>query len=93
MNSDYGKPCTLDDYAATCNMSKFHFLRVFKEITGASPIEYRNRIRIEHAKELLLYTNTPVGEIAAAVGYSSDTYFCDAFKSAVGASPSEYRKK
>ena len=93
MNSDYGKPCTLDDYAATCNMSKFHFLRVFKEITGASPIEYRNRIRIEHAKELLLYTNTPVGEIAAEVGYSSDTYFCDAFKSAVGASPSAYRKK
>lgn len=92
MSTEYRDACTLDEYAEMCNLSKFHFLRMFKEITGASPIEYRNRIRIEHAKELLLYTNTPVGEIAAEVGYSSDTYFCDAFKTAVGVSPSVYRK-
>ena len=73
-------------------MSKFHFLRVFKDITGTSPLEYRNSIRLDHAKELLEDTNIPINEISREVGYSSDTYFCDVFKTKIGMSPSSYRK-
>ena len=92
MNKEYNNGLNLNQYAQMCNLSKFHFLRVFREITGISPIEYRNRIRIDHAKEMLLYTNKPINEIGRSVGYSSDTYFCDAFKSAVGVSPIQYRR-
>ena len=92
MNKEYHISFSLDEYAQMCNLSKFHFLRVFREITGISPIEYRNRVRIDHAKEMLLYTNKPVNEIGRSVGYSSDSYFCDAFKSVVGVSPMQYRK-
>ena len=92
MNKDYQKNDTLDSYAKMCNMSKFHFLRVFKDITGASPLEYRNKIRLDHAKELLEDTTIPINEIANTVGYSSGTYFCDAFKAQNGVSPSIYRK-
>jgi AraC-like DNA-binding protein len=73
-------------------MSKFHFLRVFKSITGVSPLEYRSNIRLDHAKELLTDTSIPINEVGRSVGYSSDRYFCDAFKAKTGMSPSRYRK-
>ena len=92
MNKDYQSGDTLDDYAKMCNMSKFHFLRVFKEITGASPLEYRNMIRLDHARELLEDTELPINEIGSMTGFSSSTYFCDAFKKKNGVSPSTYRK-
>ena len=92
MNKEYEKNYTLDEYAKMCNMSKFHFSRIFKNITGTSPLEYRNKIRLDHAKELLLDTNIPVSEIGGRVGYCSGTYFCDAFKAKIGIAPSEYRK-
>ena len=93
MNKEYDKNYTLDDYAKMCNLSKFHFLRIFKEISGSSPLEYRNKIRLDHAKELLEDTNIPVNEICRRLGYSSDAYFCDTFKSKIGITPSQYRKK
>ena len=92
LNKEYDKNLSLDELAAACSMSKFHFLRIFKEIVGASPLEYRARIRIEHAKELLEDINLPIGEVSVQVGYSSAAYFCDAFKKKTGLSPSEYRK-
>ena len=92
MNKEYEKSYTLEDYAKMCCMGKFHFLRIFKGITGCSPIEYRNNIRIEHAKEMLADTDDLIEEISRAVGYASNIYFCDAFKSKVGVSPTQYRK-
>ena len=92
MNKEYEKNYSLDDYAQMCYMGKFHFLRIFKGITGCSPIEYRNNIRIEHAKEMLTDTDDFVEEIGRNVGYTSNVYFCDAFKAKVGISPTRYRK-
>jgi len=93
MNKEYAKNYSLDDYAKMCSMSKFHFLRIFKGITGTTPLEYRNKIRLDHAKELLEDTDIPVNEISRDLGYSSDSYFCDSFKTKMGISPSQYRKR
>lgn len=93
MNREFNKNTDLAEYAALCNLSKFHFLRVFKQITGVSPIEYRNHLRLEHAKALLEDESIPIGEIAARVGYASPAYFCDTFKKKTGMSPREYRNR
>ena len=93
MNRDFEEQHTLDDYAQMCSMSKYHFLRVFENITGTSPMEYRSSLRIEHAKELLEETSLSVGEIGERLGYTSASNFCDAFKRRVGCSPTEYREK
>ena len=92
MNREYENPYSLEDYAQMCCLGKFHFLRIFKELTGCSPMEYRNNIRLEHAKELLTDTDLLIEEISRRVGYASNVYFCDAFKAKVGLSPSQYRK-
>jgi AraC-like DNA-binding protein len=92
MNKEYYVNYTLSDYAEMARMSKYHFLRTFKEIIGLSPFEYRAGIRLERAAELLRLGTAPIGEIAASVGYNSQNYFSDAFKSYHGLSPTDYRK-
>ena len=92
MNKEYQVNDTLEDYAKMCNLSKYHFLRIFKDIVGVSPLEYRNAIRFEHVKEQLKDTNIPINEIAENSGFTSPSYFCIAFKKKFGISPREYRK-
>lgn len=93
MNKEYEKDYSLEDYARMCCMSKYHFLRVFKDVTGSSPIEYRNSIRLAHARELLCDTEDTIDKISASVGYASNAYFCNAFKLRFGMPPSQYRRK
>ena len=83
----------LADYADMCCVSKFHFARIFKEVTGDTPLNYRNKIRIDLAKELLENDYLAVCEIAESLGFASAAYFSDSFKRFVGISPSEYRVK
>lgn len=90
MNRYCDRDLALEDYAAMCHMSKYHFLRVFRTVTGTTPLEYRGRVRIDHAKELLKNGDFSVSEIAAALGYSSLAYFSAAFKRSTGLSPTEY---
>jgi len=93
INKSYYENHSLEEYAGMCDMSKYHFLRTFKSITGIPPLEYRNRIRLDHAKELLETTTDSIGDVAGKTGYSSNAYFCDAFKKKYGVSPVQYRKR
>lgn len=92
LHKEYMAGHTLEHYAALCCMSKYHYLRVFKSVIGFSPIEYRNRIRIEHAKELLEDTGLSIAQIGERTGFSSPSSFCDAFKKQTGMSPAAFRK-
>lgn len=93
MNRDYNSKFTLHDYASLCNMSKYHFLRVFERIVGSTPLEYRNNIRMLHAVDLLLEKKLSIEEIGNMVGYSSASYFSSAFKQKYGLSPKQYQKQ
>ena len=92
INRTYYEPLTLEDYALRFGLSQYHFLRLFKQKTGMTPIAYRNHIRLRHAKEMLEESEASVAEIAEAVGFSSAQYFCDVFLAATGLRPTEYRK-
>lgn len=91
MNKYYDSNLELDDYAKMCNMSKYHFLRVFEQITGHTPLAYRNNIRLEHAAELLREEQLSIEEIQTMTGYSSASYFSSAFKQKFGVSPKKYQ--
>ena len=71
---------SLEEYAKMCNLSKYHFIRLFKKHTGCSPIEYRNKIRISLAQEYLTLTSMSVAEISEKLGFSSPSYFCRMYK-------------
>ncbi len=93
MNRNCESNLRLEDYAAMCCMSKYHFTRVFKQVTGVTPLDYRNGIRIESAKELLQNGFLSVSEISESLGYSSPAYFSDIFKKSVGVSPRKFREE
>lgn len=93
MNRFYNQNLTLEDYAQMCNMSKYHFLRVFEQVIGSTPLKYRNNVRLEHAAEYLLEEKRSTEEIGTLVGYSSASYFSSAFKQKFGVSPKQYRQE
>ena len=83
----------LDNLAQMNCMSKDHFIRIFKNETGETPMQYITQRKIERA-ELLLSTETiPVKNIAYSLGFDDHSYFNRLFKKIVGQTPLEYREK
>ncbi|WP_436497416.1 AraC family transcriptional regulator [Actinokineospora sp. HUAS TT18] len=83
---------TIDDMARSAMFSKFHFSRVFQQVTGVSPGRFLSAMRLEEAKRLLLTTSLTVADISHQVGYNSVGTFSSRFRSTVGLSPISYRQ-
>lgn len=79
------------DLAALLNLSARTLHRQLKE-EGASLQELKDEVRRQRATELLLRTNRPIKQVAAAVGFQNDKSFLRAFKAWTGQTPSERRK-
>jgi AraC-like DNA-binding protein len=84
---------TLDDIAEHAGMSRFHFCRSFRKMTGFSPMEYLNRVRIDKAAALLRENKMDITDVALTAGFDDPAYFCRLFKKMNGTSPSGFRKK
>lgn len=84
---------SLAEVAAACGMSKFHFIRQFRAVFGATPNQYRIGWRIETAKRMLVSGGDSVTEICMALGYSSLGSFSALFCRQTGQAPSAYRQR
>ena len=77
--------------ATKCGVSECYFRRLFQEYSGESPVSFRQRHRIERAKQLLLSEeNFTVSEIAQELGFSDVYHFSKTFKKYCGLSPSAF---
>lgn len=83
---------TLEELLRLTGMSKSHFSRKFKEITGKTFVTYLNDMRIESAKKYLLETKQPVYWIARQVGYEDERYFRRIFRERIGDNPKQFRE-
>ena len=75
------------------NLSISHFRSLFKKSYNTSPMNYVQNLRIEKAKQMLLYSDFSVGEISEKCGFSNLYSFSRAFKTNVGISPSDFSKQ
>jgi AraC family transcriptional regulator of arabinose operon len=82
---------TLDQMADYAGLSRSHFVRLFKEQTQYSPMNYFIRLKMQHACMLLSLSDKSVKEISYDVGYENPYYFSRLFKRVIGVSPSDYR--
>ncbi|MBY4675055.1 AraC family transcriptional regulator [Marinobacterium arenosum] len=92
MQSRLHEQLDLDTLAETVNLSKYHFVKRYKELTGTTPINHFIHLKIEKACHLLDVTQKNINEIAFAVGYEDAYYFSRIFKKTMGLSPSQYRQ-
>ena len=74
-------------------MSRPVLFRKFKAITGESPQNYINQIRMRKAVELLQQRKLNINEVAYESGFTDPKYFSTAFKKHFGKTPSEYLKE
>ena len=86
-NSDF----KIEDLADTQHISRTVFYRKIKSLTGSSPIDLVQEIRIKKAIDFLQKGNLRVSEIAYRCGFSSPQYFSRVFKEKTGQSPTEYK--
>jgi len=72
-------------------LSPYHFLRVFRKLTGVSPHQLLLRMRLNAAARRLRQGSEPVTDIAYAVGFEDLSNFVRTFRAEFGVSPSRYR--
>ena len=89
----YSEHIGIDELAAKFGYSKYHFLRLFKQNTGQTVVDYINAMRCEVAGELLRKGTLPVAEIAYTCGFNTPSYFAKQFKKFYGVLPVQYRKE
>lgn len=82
---------TLDQIAKLAGFSKYHFTRLFKQVTSTTFYKYLNLKRIEHAQKMLADPKIPVTEVALGSGFSSLSAFIRMFKLINQCTPTEYR--
>ncbi|MDT4898412.1 MAG: AraC family transcriptional regulator [Acidobacteriota bacterium] len=92
MHAHMGRELPLEEIAAAAFLSPFHFARLFKKLTGASPHAYLATLRVARAQALLAETDLSVSEVSTRVGYSSPSHFTKAFRQATGLAPRAYRE-
>lgn len=91
IHAHYNEPLTVDDMIANIAISKYHFIRVFQRIMGATPYNYLINYRIHVSKRYLSTTNLPVSEIAEKCGFADTSNFITHFKKHTGQKPLQYR--
>lgn len=85
--------CSLDTLASNAGLSSFHYLRVFRAMTGQTPRQFVIATRLRMAATALRTTRTPVTEVAMAAGFGDLSHFTTSFTRAFGVSPRAYRKR
>lgn len=86
----YAEKISLDIISENMYVSPFYISKIFKQITGDTPIRYLIDVRLDKARELLAGNpGISVHEVAEQVGYEDVYHFSKLFKKRFGVSPSK----
>jgi YesN/AraC family two-component response regulator len=89
---NYHKSVKLEDAAKAVGLSPKYLSRLFEERTGTGFNDYKFRVKMNKAKELLEKTGSSVNQISYALGYENPESFIRMFKRVTGKTPTSYRK-
>ncbi len=85
-------PITIDEIAATAQVSRRTLLREYRRRTGLTIMERLRQMRMNGAVFCLLQTSLPLADIAVQIGIPDTNYFCRVFHRHFGMPPLQYRK-
>ena len=92
IHENYAQPITLEDINGVTHLSKYYFLKLFKQFTGMTPYEYLINYRVSQAKKLLRKTEELVSQVAFKVGFPDECNFIRTFRRITGTTPLNFRK-
>ncbi|UCA12635.1 AraC family transcriptional regulator [Aeromonas enteropelogenes] len=69
-----------------------HLHRLCRQVFGMGPMAWLTQLRMNKARQLLLYTNWPLAELAGRVGYSDGANFANRFRRLTGQTPGAFRR-
>ena len=82
---------SLSDLAKAAGYSEYHFLRVFKQVTGFTPADYIRKRRLSEIAREIDESKRPISDIAFEYGFNSKENFTRAFKTEHNCLPTEYK--
>lgn len=91
MENNYRESITLDRLSSMANVSRYHFCRLFREITGKTMSEYLNSVRISQVEKLISEQNLSITEAALSCGYNDANYFSRVYKKYKKMAPSKMK--
>jgi AraC family transcriptional regulator len=91
VESDAARPLELKEMAAAAGMSKYHFLRVFRRLTGMTPHRYLISARLRRAALALASSHRPVIAVALDARFGDLSTFNKTFRAVFGLTPTQYR--
>lgn len=90
---NHREPLSPEEVAQKLDIGYSRFRKAFKEYTGMAPGQYQMQQRIIKAKEMLLYDQHDIKDIALEVGFDSNVHFTRIFKEKTGTTPGKFRRK
>lgn len=90
MQKDSSNKLSNEDYAKICGVSEYHFIRKFKAVMGMTPHQYKIKLVIDKAIDMLSTTNLNISEVSHILGFDDSLYFSRVFKKEMGVSPQKY---
>jgi AraC-like DNA-binding protein len=93
LETHYREPISIEGAAEVMGMSKSHFMRFFKQVTGHPFVHYLNHYRIAKAQALLATIEMSVAEVSQEVGFGDQSYFGMPFRKLAQISPLQYKRQ
>lgn len=91
IHAHYTSTIAIEDIAKQSGYSPFYIMKMFKQFTGDSIVDYINRLRLDVAGIELLTTDTDISAIAVSVGYNNISYFNRQFLAQYNTTPKKFR--
>jgi AraC family transcriptional regulator len=92
MDGHLDEKMTVAELAALVDLTRYHFIRSFKQSTGLPPHQYMIHRRIDRARGLLAERDRSIAEIAEKTGFGTSVQLTRAFRRIVGTTPTAYRR-
>ena len=82
---------TIESAANHFGYNSRYLTTIFKKHTGFTLMEYIHKLKLDHAKNILISSDTSIQKIAYSLGYKDEKYFMKLFKQEEGITPTQYR--
>ena len=93
IDKNYTDKIQISELSKLIHVCDDRMIRLFKEVTGETPVEYILNLRVEHALKLLMEDKLSIAEIAEKTGFGSATYMTRVFKQKLGLTPGKCKHK